>query len=154
MMPTCYQLVGVPGSGKTSWAFNQQWFNNCVYISTDYFIEKFACRMGKTYSQVFNTVITRAVRLMMRRVRRAQMQQLDIIWDQTNITAESRSRKFHVLSDYEHIAVVFETPELNELDSRLGSRPGKIIPWEVLDYMLNGFTMPTTEEGFKQIWRT
>jgi gluconate kinase len=55
-------------------------------------------------------------------------------------------------SQYEHIAIVFKTPDEDELKRRLASRPGKIIPWSVVQGMIDNFEMPTEEEGFKEIW--
>jgi predicted kinase len=150
----CYQLVGVPGSGKSTWVANQQWAKDCAYVSTDIYVERFAQRMGKTYSEVFDTVMPRAVRLMMQAVRRAQAAGKDVIWDQTSTTVSSRARKFRALPEYEHIAVVFATPDLKELDRRLKSRPGKKIPKAVAWDMIVGFEMPDEVEGFTEIWRT
>ena len=75
----------------------------------------------------------------------------DIIWDQTSTTLASRARKFNMLPDYEHIAVVFRTPESEELAKRLASRPGKNIPDYVVRTMIDGFEMPTLAEGFIEI---
>lgn len=150
----CYQLIGVPGSGKSTWVANQDWAKDCVYVSTDYYVEKFARRMGKTYSEVFDTVMERAVRLMMLRVRKAHENNKDVIWDQTSTTVVSRARKFRALFDYEHIAVIFPTPDLKELDRRLTSREGKIVPKTVVWDMIVNLELPTEEEGFKEIWRT
>jgi predicted kinase len=75
-----------------------------------------------------------------------------VIWDQTSTTIKSRERKFRMLADYEHIAVVFRTPELSILKERLTSRPGKEIPWDVVESMINKWEEPTKEEGFKEIW--
>jgi hypothetical protein len=57
-----------------------------------------------------------------------------------------------MLPDYEHIAVVFQTPNADELARRLASRPGKNIPAGVVKSMIRGFQMPTEAEGFKEIW--
>jgi gluconate kinase len=57
-----------------------------------------------------------------------------------------------MLPNYEHIAVVFETPDRIELKRRLDSRPGKEIPDVVIEGMLASFEMPTAEEGFDEIW--
>jgi gluconate kinase len=57
-----------------------------------------------------------------------------------------------MLPDYEHIAVVFKTPEPEELARRLASRPGKNIPDHVMRSMIDNFEMPDTEEGFTQVW--
>jgi predicted kinase len=153
-MAKCYQMIGVPGSGKSTWISNQDWTQNCAYISTDHYVEKFARRMGKTYNEVFDLVMPRAVNLMTRAVVRAREADKDIIWDQTSVSVKSRMRKFRMLRDYEHIAVVFRTPEKAELDKRLASRPGKSIPDHVINSMIENFEMPSEEEGFKEIWYT
>lgn len=148
----CYQLVGVPGSGKSTWVANQAWAKDCVYVSTDHYVEKFARRMGKTYSEVFDLVMPRAVNLMTRAVVRARETGKDIIWDQTSTSIGSRKRKFNMLRDYYHIAVVFRTPDEAELARRLASRPGKNIPKNVMDMMIGNWQEPTEDEGFKEIW--
>lgn len=153
-MAKCYQLVGIPGSGKSTWVANQNWAGECVYVSTDGYVEKFARRMGKTYSEVFDLVMPRAVRLMARAVVRARELDKDIIWDQTSTSVLSRKRKFNMLPNYYHIAVVFPTPEKEELARRLASRPGKHIPKKVIKSMIHNFEMPSEDEGFSEIWRT
>ena len=127
-MPKCYQLVGVPASGKSTWVSNQDWVEDCVIVSTDEFVEAYAKSVGKTYSEVFNDYMPTAVKLMADKVVDAREQGRDIIWDQTSTTIASRKRKFNMLPDYEHVAVVFPTPSRIELKSRLASRPGKEIP--------------------------
>jgi predicted kinase len=147
-------MVGVPGSGKSTWIFNQEWANDCVIVSTDDFVQAYARSVGKTYSEVFDEFMPEAVNLMAKKVVEAREMGKDIIWDQTSTTIKSRARKFNMLPDYEHIAVVFETPSRIELRRRLDSRPGKEIPWAVVEGMLASFEMPTEEEGFKEIWCT
>jgi len=152
-MPKCYQLVGVPGSGKTTWINNQDWAMTCAYISTDKFVDLYAQEVGKTYSEVFTEFMPWAVDLMAQEVVVARESGRDVIWDQTSTTLASRARKFGMLPDYEHIAVVFATPEHKELEQRLKSRPGKEIPEHVIASMIAGWDEPTEEEGFTQIWR-
>jgi predicted kinase len=151
-MPKCYQLIGVPGSGKSTWVNNQEWAGECAYISTDIYVEKFAKEAGKTYSEVFADVMPECVNLMAGDVVKARNAGKDIIWDQTSTTVKSRTRKFNMLPDYEHIAVVFKTPEHKELIRRLWSRPGKEIPEHVIASMIASWEDPTEEEGFKEIW--
>lgn len=148
----CYQLVGVPASGKSTWIKNQEWAKDCVVVSTDEFVELYAKEVGSTYSEVFNDYMPTAVQLMADKVVQAREAGKDIIWDQTSTTEKSRVRKFNMLPDYEHIAVVFKTPDRAELDVRLASRPGKHIPKRVVDSMIAGFEMPSTAEGFVQVW--
>jgi predicted kinase len=151
-MPKCYQLIGVPASGKSTWVQNQDWSENCAIISTDKLVESYALTRDKTYSEVFEEYMPTAVKLMAEEVITYRSMNLDIIWDQTSTTVNSRKKKFNMLPDYDHIAVVFRTPPIDELKIRLSSRVGKNIPWHVVSSMINNFEMPSEEEGFKEIW--
>ena len=155
-MPKCYQLIGVPAAGKSTWYKNQDWLGedkkDHKYVSTDQHVEGYARDQDKTYIEVFEEYMPTAVKQMMINVNMASAMQLDIVWDQTSTTVNSRTRKFNALPDYEHIAIVFATPNLEELKSRLASRPGKEIPWAVVQGMIDNFEMPTEAEGFTEIW--
>ena len=148
----CYQLIGVPASGKSTWIKNQDWAVDIPVVSTDNFVEEYAKEQGKTYSEVFDEYMPTAVRLMANQALICQANNLDVIWDQTSTTINSRKRKFNTLPKYEHIAIVFKTPEAEELARRLASRPGKNIPAHVMRSMIDGFQMPTEDEGFTEIW--
>lgn len=150
-MPKVYVLVGIPASGKTTWIQNQEWAKDCVVVSTDEFVEDWARECGSTYSEVFDDYMPTAVKLMADKVVRARTAGKDIIWDQTSTTIESRKRKFNMLPDYEHIAVVFRPPFPQELTRRLKSRPGKRIPVDVIETMIKNFDIPTEAEGYKEI---
>lgn len=152
-MPKCYQLIGVPASGKSTWVHNQDWMLGLTVVSTDPFVEDYARAQGKTYSEVFKDYMPIAVDLMAKQVVFAREHEHTVIWDQTSTTVASRARKFNMLPDYEHIAIVFSTPDLEELKRRLASRPGKEIPWAVVQGMIDNFEMPTEDEGFTEIWR-
>jgi predicted kinase len=151
-MSKVYVLIGVPGSGKSTWVRDQDWIDDCAYVSTDVWVELEAKRIGKTYSEIFADYMPKAVNLMAATVIDAREQEKDIIWDQTSTTVESRKKKFNMLPNYEHIAVVFKTPEHKELMRRLMSRPGKEIPDHVIASMIAGWEEPTEEEGYKEIW--
>jgi predicted kinase len=115
-------------------------------------VEEWALSVGKTYSEVFEEYMPMAVTRMAGAVNGAKSIGKDIVWDQTSTTVKSRARKFNMLPDYEHIAVVFRTPEHTELMRRLMSRPGKEIPEHVVASMIASWEEPTLEEGFKEIW--
>jgi len=155
-MPKCYQLIGVPAAGKSTWYKNQDWLGedkkDHKYVSTDQHVEGYAQDQGKTYSEVFAEYMPTAIEQMMVNVNLAAAFQIDIVWDQTSTTVKSRARKFNMLPNYEHIAVVFRTPNLDVLKERLASRPGKDVPWEVVQGMIDNWEEPTNEEGFKEIW--
>jgi predicted kinase len=151
-MPKVYMLIGVPGVGKSTWIKNQDWTAGVPVISSDRFIDEHAERVGKTYNEVFEEYAPIAMRLMDNQARVCHANQVDCIWDQTNTSAKSRKNKLKLLPEYTAIAVVFRTPEKEEHDRRLASRPGKHIPENVMRSMIKNFDEPTEDEGFEEIW--
>ncbi len=147
-----YLFTGQPGSGKTTWYNNQEWNKDCKYISTDKFIEDYALTQNKTYSEVFQEYMPTAINLMCEQVILAKNNNKNIIWDQTSTTILSRRKKFHMLPNYYHIAVVFKIPNYEVLKHRLNNRPGKIIPDEVVTDMISNWQEPSEQEGYKEIW--
>jgi predicted kinase len=145
-------MIGVPGSGKSTWIRNQIWALGLTVVSTDTFVEDYARAQGQTYNEVFQDYMPRAVDLMAQQVVFAREHGHSVIWDQTSTTVASRRKKFRMLPDYEHVAVVFGTPEPAELARRLAARPGKSIPDHVMLSMLQNLKEPTLEEGFQEIW--
>ena len=150
----CYQLIGVPCAGKSTWINDQIWALGLTIVSTDAFVEDYARLQGKTYSEVFTDYMPTAVELMAEQVVFAREHDHTIMWDQTSTTIASRAKKFRMLPDYEHVAVVFRTPSIEVLKERLASREasGKIVPWEVVQGMIDSWEEPTEDEGFSQIW--
>jgi predicted kinase len=151
-MNKLYVLVGVPASGKSTWIKNQDWALGLNIVSTDVWVEDYAKRMGKTYSDVFDEYMPIAVKLMADHVVKCRENNHDIIWDQTSTTVLSRAKKIRMLPDYYKIAVVFKTPPMEELKTRLASRAGKVVPMEVVESMIANWEEPTKEEGFDEIW--
>jgi predicted kinase len=96
-MNKCYQLIGVPGAGKSTWIKNQAWAKDMPVVGTDHFVEAEALRVGKTYTEVFESYMPIAVKLMVNQALVCQANKLDFIWDQTSTTVASRKRKFNTL---------------------------------------------------------
>ena len=150
--PKLYMLIGVPGSGKSTWIANQDWTKDIPVVSSDRFVDEHAAKEGKTYNDVFADYIKVATRLMENQVLICKANNTDIIWDQTNTSVKRRKAKLDQLEGYEKIAIVFPTPDKEELDKRLAQRVGKHIPESVMSFMIDTLEMPTEEEGFKEIW--
>jgi predicted kinase len=146
-------LVGIPASGKTTWANNQSFTDDCVIISTDQYVEEYAAQTGKTYTEAFQEYMPIAVDRMTDAVIEAREAGRNIIWDQTSTSIGTRAKKFRMLPNYYAIAVVFPIPERQELERRLASRPNKIVPIDVVDRMIGNWEEPTLEEGFMEIWK-
>ena len=144
-------LVGVPGSGKSTWISNQPWSAAWHIVSTDKHVDAYAASVGKSYSEVFEEYMPTAVQLMADDLVKARAAYKNIVWDQTSVTRLSRMKKLRMLPEYEATAMVFSTPAEDELSRRLKSRPGKVIPQRVLIQMIAGWEDPTLAEGFSKI---
>ena len=154
-MPKCTILVGVPGSGKSTW-LSRNYLNmisGSVVISTDDIITSIARIAGFTYNDIFSDAITLAEKIMWKQLRHAAEDGRDIYIDRTNMTVNSRKKFIDYLKPYGYTfdCVVFGVPEGEEWQRRLDSRPGKTIPQEAIDRMINSFEMPTEAEGFKNV---
>jgi predicted kinase len=151
-MSTLYVLVGVPGSGKTTWIGHQKFdWDKTVIVSTDRYVEQYARSVGKTYNEVFKDYMPTAIEMMAATARQAFKDDKDVVWDQTSTTVKTRARKLRMAPEhYTKIAVAFDIPK-PEVHAKFLDRPGKSIPDEVMHDMINKFAYPTVDEGFDRI---
>lgn len=156
-MPKCTILVGVPGSGKSTW-FSKNKTATMAPISTDNIIDFMGSLFGFTYDQIFKDSIALAEKIMWKRLEWNAERSNDVVIDRTNLTAKSRKKFIDYLKPYgyEFEAVVFPLPGTVEFSEeewfrRLESRQGKTIPNAVLASMVNSAQMPSEEEGFTKI---
>jgi len=152
-----YILVGPPGVGKSTWV-EKEFQGECLVVSSDMIIEAVAQDEGKTYNEVFPEFVKAADKMMWEDFDIAVRDNYNpIVVDRTNMSVKSRNRfferlrNFHKSHGYNIHAVVFPKPEDGEYERRLNSRPGKTIPKNVINSMLQSFQMPTEEEGFSTI---
>lgn len=155
-VPQLVMLCGVPTSGKSTYLArfleNTGMFNNVV-LSTDFHIESRARDNNITYDEAFNTFIKEAQRRLTFHLEHAIRNNLDIVWDQTNLTPKSRKGKLaQIPAHYKKVAVWFDL-SLEDALVRNQNRPGKIIPPPVLKSMFRSFTPPTLSEGFDEIFK-
>lgn len=152
--PVLYMLIGVPGSGKSTWINNakfQPGFDTTI-ISTDNFIEAIASLKNTTYDAIFKEYIKAAEKRLYEDLIWAVDHNTNIVWDQTNITSKTRKKKLSMIpSHYKKIGIFFPTPSDEELSKRLSSRPGKNIPDYVMDAMIESIEQPTLLEGFDEV---
>ena len=152
-MPKCTMLVGVPASGKSTWHRNKYGDYTAPVVSTDKIIVEVASSYGMTYDEGFKGLIQFAEIIMWRQITSYLMRGSDFIIDRTNLTAKSRAKFIQKLKlhRYEIECLVFPQPEPEEWKRRLGSRPGKTIPQEALDRMVDSYEIPLESEGFSKI---
>jgi predicted kinase len=151
---SCVILVGMPGSGKSTYINSYE----CPYmysttLSTDDIIEDIAKTYGCSYSDIWKEGISLATKLYDRYTAKTIAQGLSVVIDRTNLTKKSRKKiidKFRYYG-YKITCVVFSTPEEKEWSRRLSSRKDKHIPREQLDAMLKRYEEPTIDEGMNEI---
>lgn len=152
-MPTLTVLVGLPGSGKSTSIPED--FDGFIY-STDNYIEAEAASVGKTYNECFKDCIKDATSVMDISLKFSIEMQYDVIWDQTNVSSKKR---IGILSrfpkTYRKICICRVPPrnadQWAELDRRILSREGKMIPHHIIESMADSYVEPTLEEGFDEV---
>lgn len=151
-MPKCTILVGVPGSGKSTWLLEQEYIEDQYIASTDGIIESIGIAFNMTYDESFKDLIKFAEKVMWKELADFAEDGERIYIDRTNLSVKSRKRFIDFLKPYgyEFDAVVFETPEGEEWKRRL-NRPGKTIAAHVLESMADNIEIPTMDEGFTNI---
>jgi predicted kinase len=167
-MSTFYMLVGLPGTGKSTWTdrfkrkhiseLNEQSFKtntpfqyNLSVISTDDIVQTIADQNRLTYNQMFDNITYSFAEKITHKLAKFAFERNDIvIWDQTNLTAKSRGKKLALVpSHYKKICIMFRIPD--NLNERLQTRVGKNIPEDVMMNMIKSYQQPTITEGFDDI---
>lgn len=154
-MPLITVLVGLPGSGKSTWVKDVLVPDEAVaIIGTDIVLDRYAAQEGITYNEAFSKYYKDAEREMYDELAFAIAEQKNVIWDQTNLSAKKRK---HILSQfpksYYSQAIVFECRDQIQYWNRLKERAkvGKTIPISHIKNMEKTFQMPVLEEGFREI---
>lgn len=147
-------LCGMPGSGKsTARSFLRKMYGINYIASSDDIIERECKTAGITYHEGFSKYIGHAQTKLKQDMSSALADEINILDDATNLTKHGRFNKLRIIpSKYLVICYYFPTPEENEWRARLDSRPGKIIPENVLQNMKGNFVMPSIEEKFDMVF--
>lgn len=154
--PKIYVLVGMVGSGKSTWVKNflSRTDDEYVIVSSDNHIEDMSAKAGLTYDQGFQKFVGAATGAMKSDAKNAFKNGKNVIWDQTNLSAKKRRGILNQVPDnYEKIAVVFSASD-KDIENRLSKRSkeqGKTIPKNVVDSMYSSYEPPQKSEGFDKI---
>jgi predicted kinase len=147
-------LVGLPCTGKSTFRQRLKQDFEFLTISSDDYIESWGRAKGKTYSEVFPDYVKDATHRIEEDARVAKIKELDVVWDQTNLTVSKRKKILDKFDNYVKICVHFEIDVHLEWMRRLYRRAGeegKYIPFHVLESMDRSSEYPQYSEGFDWI---
>ncbi len=149
--PILHMLIGLPCSGKTSYALRMPPYR---IVSTDDIIAAISYQYKYTYDECFRQLIDFATLETNRQIDRLIKQPESFVWDQTNLTKKSRAKKLNRFSPsvWQKNAYFFHTPDEKEWKRRLSNRPGKTIPPHILKQMQENMEQPEKDEGFDMIY--
>lgn len=156
-MPTCYMLIGLPGSGKSTISEGLlKDMPDLIIVSTDEYIEKYARERGKKYEEVYREAGEDAQKWMNVRIRQIINEKKNFAWDQTNVFKSARKKKISMLEQnkYDVVAVALHLSE-EELERRLINRVakgGKKISYKIIQDMKASYELPSYEERFKEVY--
>ena len=147
-MAKLIMLIGIPGSGKTTYSKELSVKYNAKVISSDKVRQTY---IGIEESQVFPTVYQLCAEELKK--------ECNVILDATHITPKVRKRTFDSLEqyniDYEKIAFYFDTPVdvcLKRVSLRNQDPEELYLPLEVIESYGKNIIVPTKEEGFSEIF--
>ncbi len=148
--PRVTMLVGMPGSGKSTWRalrMAQDAVRPTTIISTDDQVEDVGRKFGLSFSEAFKLLDHKEVdRGHLIALKAAIAAGHDVVIDRVNASPKGRARLLrYVPSHYEKHAVAFTAPE-HVLDQRRARRAGKIIPKRALQEMRDAYHPPAKGE--------
>jgi predicted kinase len=158
-------MIGVSGSGKTTWVNSHK---NYVVCSTDSILEQLATTMGVSYTEAFDYIqrtkkFDYITEKFFEKIHECIIQNNDFVIDRTHLKRHIRISLVNELKsfavehgrDLELIAISFEiSPKI--IFERLKQRekkPWKVIPKNVILEQINSFDIPAIDEGFTSIER-
>lgn len=157
-MPTCYVMVGLPASGKSTRVNQMTAMDTDAFVySTDNILERIAAFLGKTYDEVFEKHIKSATAEADIDLADAIKRGSNVIWDQTNLGVSKRRKIINRMrqAGYAVVCEAWAAPEsavdVSEWWRRLHDRQGKTIPEHILSNMAKTYVMPTVAEGFDSV---
>lgn len=157
--PTLWMMTGVPCSGKSTILSqkNGLFINDDdsvpVYVAdTDSYIEDYAERNGIDYNAAFQKKF-KAAEFHMKEIIKVGLKTLStVVWDQTNITKNTRRRKLawfsQELKPYQIVGVGFAYAKtdlaiLQERNLARAKATGKYVPSGQIETMFNQYELPT-----------
>ncbi|XP_071718334.1 uncharacterized protein, partial [Rutidosis leptorrhynchoides] len=158
-------MVGLPGSGKTTWA--ERWVNDhpekrYILLGTNLALDKMKVPglvRKRNYGERFDRLMNRATAIFDTLLTRASKTPRNFIIDQTNVYKKARNRKLKPFASFQKIAVVVfpSTEDLKARSEKSFREMGKEVPAEAVKEMIANYVLPKskdtpgTDEYFDQV---
>jgi predicted kinase len=142
--PILYFTVGLPGSGKSSWAEANKEKLNFVIHSSD----AIRAELGDVNDQTKNELVFTTLH---KRVREDLLDGKNVFYDATGLKRKNRLHFINQLKSIpcEKVCVLFATPV--DICKDNNNKRERKVPEEVIDRMLKGFEVPCKQEGWDDI---
>ena len=135
-------LVGLPGSGKSTWAGEQAG----AVLSSDAIRQLLA---DDATDQSIHREVFATLRYLLRR--RLQFGRAVTYVDATNLTTKDRQAYIHLGHFYgARVEALYFATDLEECKRRNHSRP-RVVPDEAIDWMASRTVLPSLAEGFDSV---
>lgn len=148
MIPNLYMLIGLPGSGKSTYAETlMEKHPDALYLSSDKIREELYGdeSIQGNPQEVFGNLHYKMCK--------ALGDYVDVIYDATNLNPKNRKRAIRIAKSANPITavhyIVIDTP-LDECVRRNANRERKV-PENVIVRMSEQFNFPQSDEGFSDI---
>lgn len=145
--PIAYVLVGLPGSGKSTWAAEHP--ERLPVASTDAFVESYAAENGLTYAEAFRQHFARAKIAFKQRLRELIAGNTSFIWDQPNISSRKRLAVYNKLHPTHRVVFVCFCVPIEICMARVEERErqaGEYINRDLIKYWSTLTTFPDRGE--------
>jgi len=148
-MSTIYIAVGLPGSGKSTYAKNFIKGKDIEYLSSD----ELRAVFGK--SEEDQTVTPLVFGHIKRKVDEFLKDGKNVLVDATSVNRKERSDYINTAKKYgaKVVALVFKMDRQGLIDrnKKRGEQGGRVVPDWVIDKMLAKFEEPSTSEGIDEV---
>lgn len=152
MKQTLFLVVGLPGSGKSTYAKNfiKAYQDPIEYLSSDELRAVFGT------SEEDQSVTPKVFNFIKEKVDEYLKNGKNVLIDATNINRKDRKSYIETADKYNarKVAIVFNVPKetLIQRNIERGNKGGRNVPEWVIDKMLSKYEPPTESEGFNVIY--
>eukprot|EP00117_Sycon_ciliatum_P048954 scpid42563/ scgid34787/ Heterogeneous nuclear ribonucleoprotein U-like protein 1; Adenovirus early region 1B-associated protein 5; E1B-55 kDa-associated protein 5 len=157
---TVMMMVGLPASGKTTWARKYQSEHadqRYTILGTNDIMEQMRVNnlmRKRNYHGRFDQLMQLATKVHGKLMDICKHRKRNFILDQTNVYSSARQRKinnFRQFGERQAVALIVTDDELGRRTSQRERKEGKLVPDSAVKEMKRNFVLPTLKEGFTSV---